>query len=68
MSFWQHLFDLDLERLDLVKIGMKTENDFIGVNSGIMDQFAVGMGQENKAILLDTNTLKYDLVPLDLKR
>ncbi len=63
----QHLFDLDLERLDLVKIGMKTENDFIGVNSGIMDQFAVGMGQENKAILLDTNTLKYDLVPLDLK-
>ena len=63
----QHLFDLDLERLDLVKIGMKTENDFIGVNSGIMDQFAVGMGQANKAILLDTNTLKYDLVPLDLK-
>lgn len=31
-----------------------------------MDQFAIGMGAENKAIYLDTNTLVYDLVPLDL--
>ena len=63
----QELFDLDIERLEIVKIGMKTENDFIGVNSGIMDQFAVGMGAANRAILLDTNTLDYELVPLDLK-
>lgn len=63
----EKLFALDIDRVDLVKIGMKTENEFIGVNSGIMDQFAVGMGQENRAILLDTNTLNYDLVPLDLK-
>lgn len=63
----EELFSLDVKRLDLVKLGMKTENEFIGVNSGIMDQFAVGMGKENRAILLDTNTLKYDLVPLDLK-
>ncbi|MEY8662184.1 galactokinase [Ligilactobacillus faecis] len=63
----EKLFDLKLDRLDLVKIGMKTENDFIGVNSGIMDQFAVGMGQKDQAILLDTNTLEYELVPLDLK-
>ena len=40
----EHLFDLKLERLDLVKIGKQTENNFIGVNSGIMDQFAIGMG------------------------
>lgn len=63
----EKLFDLKLDRLDLVKIGMQTENDFIGVNSGIMDQFAVGMGQKDQAILLDTNTLEYELVPLDLK-
>lgn len=63
----QELFDLDVDRLDLVKIGMQTENEFIGVNSGIMDQFAVGMGKANRAILLDTNTLEYELVPLDLK-
>ena len=63
----EKLYDLKLERLDLVKIGKQTENDFIGVNSGIMDQFAIGMGAEQRAIYLDTNTLEYDLVPLDLK-
>jgi galactokinase len=62
----EELFNLELERLDLVKIGKKTENDFIGVNSGIMDQFAIGMGADKQAIYLDTNTLEYDLVPLDL--
>ncbi|MFY0998619.1 galactokinase [Streptococcus sp. AD045-1] len=63
----ERLFDLKLERLDLVKIGKQTENEFIGVNSGIMDQFAIGMGADQRAIYLDTNTLEYDLVPLDLK-
>ena len=62
----EELFDLEVTRLDLVKIGKQTENDFIGVNSGIMDQFAIGMGADNKAIYLDTNTLDYDLVPLDV--
>lgn len=63
----QELFQLKTERLDLVKLGQKTENDFIGVNSGIMDQFAIGMGQAGKALLLDTDTLEYTPVPLDLK-
>ena len=63
----ERLFDLKLERLDLVKIGKQTENEFIGVNSGIMDQFAIGMGADQRAIYLDTSTLEYDLVPLDLK-
>lgn len=63
----ERLFDLKLERLDLVKIGKQTENEFIGVNSGIMDQFAIGMGADQRAIYLDTNMLEYDLVPLDLK-
>ena len=63
----EKLFDLKLDRLDLVKIGKETENNFIGVNSGIMDQFAIGMGADQRAIYLDTNTLEYDLVPLDLK-
>lgn len=63
----EKLYDLHLDRLDLVKIGKQTENHFIGVNSGIMDQFAIGMGADQRAIYLDTNTLEYDLVPLDLK-
>lgn len=62
----EELFGLDVTRLDLVKIGKQTENEFIGVNSGIMDQFAIGMGADNRAIYLDTNSLEYDLVPLDL--
>jgi galactokinase len=60
------LLDLRMARLDLVKLGKKVENEFIGVNSGIMDQFAVGMGKENCGILLDCNTLKYEYAPLQL--
>lgn len=63
----EDLFGLDLTRLDLIKIGKKVENEFIGVNSGIMDQFAVGMGEEDKAILLDCNTLEYELIPVELE-
>ena len=58
-------FNLDLERLDLVKIGQRVENDFIGLNTGIMDQFAIGMGQNDHAIYLDVNTLDYTLVPAE---
>ena len=59
----QDLFDLHVARLDLVKIGKLVENEFIGVNSGIMDQFAIGMGEKDHALLLDTNTLAYEVVP-----
>lgn len=59
----EHLFELTVERLDLVKTGKLVENNFIGVNSGIMDQFAIGMGAKDMAIYLDTNTLEYELVP-----
>ncbi|MGX7030189.1 galactokinase [Vagococcus zengguangii] len=58
-----HHFDLGIPQLELVKYGKKTENEFIGVNSGIMDQFAIGMGKKDQAMLLDTNTLNYELVP-----
>jgi galactokinase len=60
------LFHLNIDRLDLVKLGKKVENEFIGVNSGIMDQFAVGMGKENCGILLDCNSLEYEYAPLNL--
>lgn len=63
----KHEFGFDISVLDIVKYGKKTENEFIGVNSGIMDQFAVGFGKKDKAILLDCNTLVYELVPIVLK-
>ena len=62
----EDLFSLQTDRLELVKTGKKVENEFIGVNSGIMDQFAIGFGDVDQAILLDTNTLKYEMVPVKL--
>ena len=62
----EDLFDLKTDRLELVQTGKKVENEFIGVNSGIMDQFAIGFGELDHAILLDTNTLKYEMVPVKL--
>lgn len=59
-------FDLDLDMVEMVKLSQRAENKFIGVNCGIMDQFAIGMGKENHAILLDTNNLKYEYVPVSL--
>lgn len=61
------LFDLDIDRLELIKTGQRVENEFIGVNSGIMDQFAVGKGEKDSAILLDCNTLDYELIPVVLE-
>lgn len=59
------LFSLNVKMIDLVEVGKRVENKFIGVNSGIMDQFAIGMGKKDHAILLDTNTLEYELVPAE---
>lgn len=60
------LYDLSISQLELVKLGMRTENEFLGLNSGILDQFAIGMAEKGKAMLLDTNTLEYEQVPVDL--
>lgn len=62
----KELYELSLPKIELVKMGMRTENEFLGLNSGILDQFAVGMAQVGHAMLLDTNTLEYEQVPVDL--
>ena len=61
------LFHLSIDPIAMALLGKKVENLFIGVNSGIMDQFAIAMGKKDNAILLDCNTLKYDYVPVVLK-
>jgi galactokinase len=53
--------------VDMVKMSQSAENNFVGVNCGIMDQFAVGMGKKDHAIMLDCNTLDYTYVPLVLE-
>ena len=61
------LFHLSIDSVEMAQLGKKTENLLIGVNSGIMDQFAIAMGKKDHAILLDCNTLKYAYVPVVLK-
>ena len=57
----------DVSQVDLALYGQRAENVYVGMNCGIMDQFASAMGKEANAIFLDTNTLKYSYAPLDLK-
>ena len=52
-------FNFGIDTVDMVKYSQEAENKFIGVNCGIMDQFAIGMGKDRCAILLDCNTLNY---------
>ncbi len=61
------IFNTGYTKLDLVKMCKAVENDFIGLNSGIMDQFAVAFGQRDKAVLIDCNKLTYEPVNCDLK-
>ncbi|MGA3013910.1 MAG: galactokinase [Bacteroidales bacterium] len=61
-----YMFNTGFDIIDLVKLSQKAEQEFAGVNCGIMDQFAVGMGKANHAIFLNCNTLEYKLVPVPL--
>ena len=60
------LLHAGLDVVELVKMSQRAENLFVGMNCGIMDQFAVGMGKKEHAIALDCGTLDYDLIPLHL--
>lgn len=61
------LFGFEVSNQDLALIGQYSENNFNGVNCGIMDQFAIAMGKENHAIFLDTADLSYEYAPIKLE-
>ncbi|NLJ90929.1 MAG: galactokinase [Clostridiales bacterium] len=61
------LFDFGIDLVSIALLSQKAENDFVGVNSGIMDQFAIAMGKKDHAIFLDTSDLSYEYAPLKLK-
>jgi galactokinase len=61
------IFKFGLDRMELVKLSQKAENIFVGVNCGIMDQFASGMGAAGHALFLNCDTLDYEKVPLNLE-
>ena len=61
------LFGFDVTNVDLALIGQYSENNFNGMNCGIMDQFASAMGKKDNAIFLDTADLSYEYAPLVLE-
>ncbi len=61
------LFGLsEVTNVELAQIGQYSENNYNGMNCGIMDQFASAMGKKDNAIFLDCNTLNYDYAPIAL--
>ena len=63
----KYLYDIDIDMVEIAKIGQTSENQFNGMNCGIMDQFAVAMGKKDNAIFLDTADLSYEYAPVKLK-
>ncbi|MBG0859619.1 MAG: galactokinase [Bacteroidales bacterium] len=60
------IFRSGLDMLELVKMSQRAENEFVGMNCGIMDQFASGFGKKDHAIFLNCDTLFYENVPVFL--
>ena len=61
---WQTLADWMLPPMQRALLGQKAENQYVGVNCGIMDQFASACGVENKLLLLDCRSLEWKTIPL----
>lgn len=59
------IFDLQLSKMDIIQIAKRSENQYIGVNCGIMDMFANVFGKKNHLISLDCQTIDYDFVEMD---
>ncbi len=60
------IFSGGMNNVELALLGKRVENQFMGLNSGIMDQFAVAMGKEGNAILLNCDTLDYEYLPFEI--
>ncbi|MBP6387179.1 MAG: galactokinase [Pseudarcicella sp.] len=61
-----HLNKTHLSTIEMVQIGKAAENNFVGVNCGIMDQFASMFGKKDSVIRLDCRSLEYEYFPLNL--
>jgi galactokinase len=59
------LFQLGLSRMELAIVGQKTEHTFVGVQCGIMDQFASLHGKKGHVMKLDCRSLEYEYIPFD---
>ncbi|HEV2494622.1 MAG TPA: galactokinase [Terriglobia bacterium] len=64
VTFWQRLMRFPLHPVETIKLARQSENEFVGVPSGIMDQFVSALGRRDHALFLDCRDLKYRHVPL----
>ena len=64
-TLFQAMIGFEMSGPDLALTGQKAENKFVGVNTGIMDQFISRLGRKDHALFIDCRTLEHDLVPLD---
>ena len=60
-------FNFNIDGVKMALFSQEAENKFVGMNCGIMDQFAVSMGKKNNAVLLNCSTLEYSYAPLELE-
>ena len=60
------VFSLGLDRFSIVKLSQKAENEYVGVQCGIMDQFASGFGKQEAVIRLDCRSLEYEYFPFPM--
>jgi galactokinase len=63
-AFWNKLLGLGLDPVYAIKLSRRTENEFVGVPCGIMDQFISALGRRDHALFLDCRDLTYRHVPL----
>ncbi len=63
-ALWQQLSGWSASRMDLAKICQRAENAYVGVNCGLMDQFASANGVEGHALYFDVRSLEFRPVPL----
>ena len=61
------LFDLNLSKTKIIKLSQSAENNFVGTNCGIMDQYASVMSRKGHLILLDCRSLEAEFIPADFK-
>jgi galactokinase len=61
---WQTLANLHLPQMQTALLGQHAENNYVGVNCGIMDQFASACGEQDRALYLDCRTLEWESIPL----
>ncbi|MCE5199354.1 MAG: galactokinase [Armatimonadota bacterium] len=62
---FQTLLGFEMSGSDMALTGQKAENKFVGVNTGIMDQFISRLGKKDHVLYIDCRTLDYSLFPLD---